>query len=82
MPKTSWMKERNMGRLDRSVRLTAAACLTWLIMTGRIEGTTADILAAAAGILIISSAMGYCVVYRLLDIRTDGKKKEGGGGKK
>ena len=51
---------QNMGSIDRGIRLVAAALVAVLLLTDRIGGTLAIILAIVAGIFVVTSGIGWC----------------------
>lgn len=62
--------ERNMGTVDRVLRLIAAVVLATLVLTGAVSGAVGIVLGIVAVLFIVTSASGMCVLYRLLGIRT------------
>jgi hypothetical protein len=65
---------KNMGALDRIVRLAVAAAIAILYATGSLSGTLGIVLAVVAVILVVTSAVGFCPLYAPLGISTRGKK--------
>lgn len=66
---------KNMGIVDRIVRLTIVLFITVLYFTGVIEGTLGVILLIVAGILLLTSLFSFCPLYTLLGINTERKTK-------
>jgi hypothetical protein len=64
---------KNMGVLDRGLRISAALIVIALYLTGRITGTLAIVLLVFATIFILTSFLSFCPLYTLLGIST-GKK--------
>lgn len=62
--------KKNMGIIDRMVRLTIAIGIVVLFLTGVIEGTLAIVLLVLAGIFVLTSFMGFCPLYTLFGLRT------------
>ena len=60
----------NMGTIDKTVRLIAAATVTGLILTGTITGTLAIVLGILAAIFILTSIVGFCPLYVPLKLST------------
>ena len=54
---------KNMGSLDRLLRVTAAILVGIFYMTGQLSGLTALILGALAVIFVATSAVGSCPLY-------------------
>ncbi len=55
--------KKNMGLIDRIIRLVLAAVVAVLFFTGQLTGTAAIILGILAVIFIITSAIGFCPLY-------------------
>lgn len=62
--------KKNMGSADRAIRFVAAAVVISLFLTNAISGTLAIILLMIAGIFLITSFIGACPLYTLLNIRS------------
>jgi len=61
---------KNMGSLDRLLRVTAAILVGIFYMTGQLSGLTALILGALAVIFVATSAVGSCPLYLPFDLST------------
>ena len=61
---------RNMGVIDRIIRVVLALVVALLYFAGLITGTAALILGIVAAILIVTSALGFCPLYVPLGINT------------
>ncbi len=61
---------KNMGNLDRLLRLAlvVAVALAWL--AGAIGGTLAMVLGVVALVLLATSLISFCPLYRILGIST------------
>jgi hypothetical protein len=55
--------KKNMGLIDRSIRVVLAAAVGVLYFTGQITGLAAIILGIVAVIFVITSAIGICPLY-------------------
>jgi len=66
--------KKNMGTIDRVIRLLIAALVIILYFTHVISGTIAIILLIFAGIFILTSIFSFCPLYIVLGIST--RKKE------
>ena len=66
--------KKNMGNIDKVVRLLVAALLIILYFTNVISGTWGIILLIIAGVFIITSIFGVCLVYLPFNLST--RKKE------
>ena len=62
--------KRNMGGIDRVVRIILAVAVGILYLTGAITGTAAIVLGVLALIFIATSAIGFCPLYALLGFST------------
>ena len=67
--------QKNMGVADRVVRLIIAVIFAVLIALGTVKGALAWVLGILALILLGTSAVGYCGLYKVLGICT--LKQEG-----
>ena len=64
---------KNMGMIDRSLRVAAALVVVGLYFTGRISGVLAIVLGAFAAIFLLTSFVSFCPLYTMLGITTDKK---------
>jgi len=71
--KTFKMK-KNMSGVDKVVRILAAVVVLVLYFTSVISGTLAIILLILAGILVLTSVIGFCPLYLPFGLST---RKEG-----
>jgi Inner membrane protein YgaP-like, transmembrane domain len=69
--------KKNMGRLDQTLRLVAAAAIAILLIAGVLKGTAAIVMAIVAAIFVITTLAGYCPLYKPLGISTKPKAKSG-----
>jgi hypothetical protein len=65
--------KKNMGTIDKAIRILAAIVIAILYYTNVITGSTAIIMLVFAGIFIITSFMSFCPLYLPFGINT-GKK--------
>ena len=65
--------KKNMGKIDRIVRIVIAAIIVILFFTNQITGIAGILLLVFSGILLITSFAGSCPLYLPLKINT-GKK--------
>jgi hypothetical protein len=65
---------KNMGALDKSVRVAIALGVGGLYITGMISGTLAIILLIIAVIFVITSFISFCPIYLPFGISTRPKK--------
>ena len=64
---------KNMGTIDRGIRLTLAAVMVVLYLTGVISGVWAIIMGILAVIFVVTSLIGFCPLYAPLKLSTRGK---------
>jgi hypothetical protein len=62
--------KRNMGTTDRVVRVVIAFLIAGFYLGGAISGTLAVILGIIAVVFLLTSAMGFCLLYLPLNITT------------
>ena len=55
--------KQNMGSPDRLARILAAVTIIVLYITNTISGTLAIVLLILAGILALTSLIGFCPLY-------------------
>lgn len=67
--------KKNMGTIDKAVRILAAVVIAILYFMGSITGTTAIILLIVAAIFILTSFMSFCPLYAPFGLSTR-KKSE------
>lgn len=61
---------KNMGATDRVVRIAAAIAVLVLYLTHVISGPLAIVLGVIAAVLVLTSFVGVCPLYRLLKVST------------
>jgi hypothetical protein len=66
--------KKNMGTIDRVIRVLLAIIVGILYLTGNISGTVAIILGILAVVFILTSLIGFCPLYVPFHISTIGKK--------
>ncbi len=66
--------KKNMGNLDRMLRLLGAAVLIVLYLLNVVSGTLAIVSLVIAAMLIITSFISFCPLYLPFKINT-GKKE-------
>jgi hypothetical protein len=67
--------KKNMGTVDRVVRILLAIAVIVLYLTGNITGIAAIILGIFAIAFIITSLIGFCPLYVPFKISTTSKSK-------
>jgi hypothetical protein len=66
--------KKNMGSLDRLLRTGFAVIVAILYFIHVIEGTLAAVLGVLAGVMLLTSLIGFCPLYPLVGISTCKKK--------
>jgi uncharacterized membrane protein len=61
---------KNMGTVDRSIRILAAIVIAVLYLNGTISGLLGAILGIVALMFFVTSVLGYCPAYVPLKIST------------
>lgn len=65
---------KNMGSLDRVLRIVVALVLVYLAVTGVVTGGIAVGAWIVAAIFLVTSLIGFCPAYRLIGVDTCGKR--------
>lgn len=66
---------KNMGNLDRALRLIAVIAIGAAFLLGKLSGTVALILGVVAVAFFLTSLIGTCPLYMPLGLSTRGKTK-------
>lgn len=67
--------KKNMGTLDRTVRIILSIVFAVLFFTGTVSGALGMALLLAGGIFLATSLISFCPLYTALGINTCGVKK-------
>ncbi len=62
--------KKNMGTLDKSIRLLLAVIFIILYFTGVVASTTGIILLVLAGIFIVTGFVSFCPLYTIFGLST------------
>jgi len=62
--------KRNMSNIDRLIRAIIAVLLVYLYIGGIVTGAFGIILVVLGVILLITSVIGFCPLYKLFKIST------------
>ena len=68
--------KKNIGTIDRVLRILVAAIVIVLYFTNVISGTVAIVLLAVSAIFIVTSFIGFCPLYFPFGISTRGKSEK------
>jgi hypothetical protein len=55
--------KKNVGTIDKAIRILIAAIVAVLFFTHVISGTVGIILLVLAGILVLTSLISFCPIY-------------------
>lgn len=67
--------KKNMGTIDKAIRLFIALIVVALYSTNFISGTLGIILLVLAGIFVLTSFISFCPLYLPFGISTRKKEK-------
>jgi hypothetical protein len=62
--------KKNMGSVDKIVRVIIAAVIAGLYYAGIISGTLGIVLLVLAGVFVLTSLVSFCPLYTLFGIST------------
>jgi len=62
--------KKNMGNMDRSIRVALAVAFGILYLAGQITGTAAIIAGVVAAVFLLTSVVGFCPLYAVLGVST------------
>jgi Protein of unknown function (DUF2892) len=66
--------KKNIGTVDKTIRIFVAAILALLYFTKVIEGTLGIVLLVFAVVFVVTSFISFCPLYPLIGLNT--RKKE------
>lgn len=69
LTKTIYMK-KNMGSVDKAIRIAFAVIVTILFTTGKISGTLGIVLLVLGGVFLATSLISFCPLYTIFGIKT------------
>lgn len=61
---------KNMGTIDRTIRILLAVAVALLWWSGQISGTLAIVLGVFAGVFVLTSMVSFCPLYAPLGLST------------
>ena len=67
--------KKNMGNIDKIVRILIALVIAVLFFMNIISGTLGLVLLALAGVFVLTSLISFCPLYTLFGINTCSKDK-------
>jgi hypothetical protein len=62
--------KKNMGSLDRGIRIAIAVIFAILFATGIVTGVLGTILIIVGGVFIATSVVSFCPLYTIIGIST------------
>jgi len=62
--------KKNMGSVDKIIRLIVAAVVAVLYFTNVITGTFGVVLLVLSGVFVLTSLISFCPLYAIFGIRT------------
>ena len=69
--------KKNLGSVDRIVRLLLAAVFAYLYFSGTVAGTVGLVLVILGAVFALTSLVSFCPIYAMLGINTCPVKKAG-----
>jgi hypothetical protein len=67
--------KKNMGNIDKIIRILVAIVIAVLFFTNVISGTLGIVLLVLAGVFVLTSLISFCPLYTLVGINTCPKDK-------
>ena len=61
---------KNMGRLDRSLRVILGIALLAYGLLGSATGLIAGLASVAGAVFVLTSAISFCPLYRIIGLKT------------
>lgn len=62
--------QKNMGTLDRVIRLLIAAVAVFLFYNGTLSGTVGIVALVVAAVFTLTSVVSFCPIYKLVGLST------------
>lgn len=66
--------KKNMGTIDRIIRVIIAAVIAVLFFTNQITGTLGIVLIILAAVFLLTSFISFCPLYLPLGLKTNKSK--------
>lgn len=67
--------KKNMGSVDRIIRIILAAVFAVLYFTHTVSGTLGIVLLVLGGVFLFTSVISFCPLYALVGLNTCPAKK-------
>jgi hypothetical protein len=65
--------KKNVGTIDRAIRIVVAVVIAVLFQTGVISGTIGFILLVLAAVFVLTSLVSFCPLWWMFGISTGNK---------
>lgn len=62
--------KKNMGSVDRIIRVIVAVVMAALYFTGTVTGTLGIVLLVLAVVFVLTSLMSFCPLYAIVGLST------------
>jgi glucose uptake protein GlcU len=62
--------QKNMGTIDRVIRLLIAAVAVFLFYNGTLTGTMGIVALVVAAVFTLTSVISFCPLYRIVGLST------------
>ena len=62
--------QKNMGTIDRVIRLLIAAVAVFLFYNGTLTGTMGIVALVVAAVFTLTSVVSFCPLYRIVGLST------------
>ncbi|MEL6821800.1 MAG: DUF2892 domain-containing protein [Calditrichota bacterium] len=69
--------KKNMGSVDKIVRIIAALAIAALYFTGTVSGTLGIVLLVLAGVFVATSFVSFCPLYAIVGLNTCPVEEQG-----
>ena len=68
--------KKNMGSVDRMIRVVIAIIFALLYFSGTVTGTLGMVLLVLGTVFVLTSLVSFCPLYTLVGINTCPKKEQ------
>lgn len=68
--------KKNMGSIDRVIRVAVALVFALLYFTGTVTGTLGMVLLVLGVVFVLTSLVSYCPLYTLVGLNTCPRKEQ------
>lgn len=69
--KSNRVMKKNMGVLDRTIRIIIAIIGGLIVYLGMVEESSSLVLLTVAGIFVLTSLVGFCPFYGIFGLNTN-----------